>query len=208
MSIEWIPGWAMTDRVFDDLRERLGPAVTPRRVLVGWSLGAQQALARARAEPRDVHALVLIAATPCFVQRDGWTHAMAPHVFDGFAASLRQDPAAAYGRFVSLQAQGDRKARVVMRTLRKSMSESDTAALEAGLEDLCKNDLRDALPRIRCRTLIVHGENDVLVPHAAAEYLAQRLPDARCDLVSGAGHAPFVSNAGHVAELIRAFIDG
>src|SRR5688500_10131120 len=42
--------------------------------VVGWSLGAQVALAWARAAPRQVARLALIAATPCFTRRAGWPH--------------------------------------------------------------------------------------------------------------------------------------
>ena len=40
--------------------------------VAGWSLGAQVALAWARSRPDQIERLVLMSATPCFVQRDDW----------------------------------------------------------------------------------------------------------------------------------------
>ncbi len=48
----------------------------------------------------------------------------------------------------------------------------------------------DRLGEIRCPTLIIHGEKDSLVPIAAAREAAQRIPDARLEVVQGAGHWP------------------
>ena len=52
----------------DDLASRLQPGTT----LVGWSLGAQLAIAIAARAPEKVGKLVLIAGTTSFIQRDGW----------------------------------------------------------------------------------------------------------------------------------------
>src|SRR5688572_24581473 len=74
--------------------------------VVGWSLGAQVALAWARARPDEIERLVLVSATPCFVRRDDWAAAMPASDFDAFSEAVRADAKAGLRRFVSLQAQG------------------------------------------------------------------------------------------------------
>jgi pimeloyl-ACP methyl ester carboxylesterase len=44
------------------------------------------------------------------------------------------------------------------------------------------------LKRIQAPTLIVHGENDPLVPVACAHDLAQHIPGARLEIIPGMGH--------------------
>ncbi|WP_457351330.1 alpha/beta fold hydrolase [Roseateles sp. P5_D6] len=46
----------------------------------------------------------------------------------------------------------------------------------------------ERLPRITAPTLIVHGEDDALIPVAAAHDLAKRIPGARLETISGWGH--------------------
>ncbi len=47
----------------------------------------------------------------------------------------------------------------------------------------------DRLPQIKCPVLIVHGDNDVLVPTANAAIIKSRLPQAEVIMIPGAGHA-------------------
>lgn len=42
---------------------------------------------------------------------------------------------------------------------------------------------------IRCPTVVVHGEKDVLVPHRNAEIIAQRIPGSRLHSLRGVAHA-------------------
>ncbi|WP_457324303.1 alpha/beta fold hydrolase [Roseateles sp. P5_E11] len=46
----------------------------------------------------------------------------------------------------------------------------------------------ERLPRITAPTLIVHGEDDALIPVAAAHDLAKRIPGARLETIPGWGH--------------------
>lgn len=42
---------------------------------------------------------------------------------------------------------------------------------------------------IRCPTVVVHGDRDVLVPHRNAEIIARRIPSARLESLRGVAHA-------------------
>jgi pimeloyl-[acyl-carrier protein] methyl ester esterase len=178
--------------------------------VVGWSLGAHIALEWARTRPAQVERLALIGATPCFMRRADWDVALEASTLQGFADTLRDDPHDALERFTFLQAQGDRAAKRVMLALRATLSAHalpSRAALEHGLEILRDVDLRAALGDIAQRTLVVHGENDRLVPAGAARALVQRLPHARLELLNGVAHAPFVSDPPLVARLLAEHFD-
>ena len=209
-----LPGYDGTSPVspydLDALVGNLAARAPQECVVAGWSLGAQIALAWARARPTQVERLVLMSATPCFVQRDDWPAAVAPSVFAAFADALRADAEAALRRFASLQAQGDGAARRVAQTLRLALSHgasTDMIALEAGLRILAGTDLRGILREIGTRALVLHGERDRLAPAAAARYLASTLPCASLALVPGAAHAPFVSDPQSVGLRMLEFLD-
>ena len=60
------------------------------------------------------------------------------------------------------------------------------------------------LPRWRARTLVVRGEQDQLIPPAAAETIARLVPGARLAAIGGAGHLAFLEKPQEVfAELRR-----
>lgn len=49
-------------------------------------------------------------------------------------------------------------------------------------------DVYDRLGQIKCPTLIVHGEKDILIPPANAKLLAERIPQAEVFMIPEGGH--------------------
>jgi pimeloyl-[acyl-carrier protein] methyl ester esterase len=193
---------ALVQRVADD---------APRRcIALGWSLGGLVVLAWAARAPEQVERLVIVAGTPCFVRRDDWPHAIAADVLLSFARDLRLDRERTLGRFTALQARGDDNAKEVTRALDAALSDRAGVSgdvLERGLRILSETDLRAHVKHIAQRTLLIQGARDALVPIAAAEYVAAHLPSAELDIVSGAAHAPFLSEPRRVAQRILDFVD-
>ncbi|MEQ8268107.1 MAG: poly(3-hydroxyalkanoate) depolymerase [Parvibaculum sp.] len=62
------------------------------------------------------------------------------------------------------------------------------------------------LPFLKQPTLVLAGENDQIVPLVNGRFLAQLIPNARLEVVSG-GHLFLVSRANEVMPLIRGFLD-
>ncbi len=185
-------------------------AQLPRNgMLVGWSLGAQLALHLACLHPDRVSRLVLIGATPRFVQTDTWQAAMPADTLADFRRSFDIDPAATQRRFIALQGLGDARRRDVVNALGSAATPPDDAhktALAEGLGLLANIDLRKVVPEIRQPVRLLHGAGDTLMPTAAAEWLADTLPDGRLSVFTDAGHAPFLSRPQDCAGLIEGFV--
>jgi pimeloyl-ACP methyl ester carboxylesterase len=64
----------------------------------------------------------------------------------------------------------------------------------------------DALPKIGARTLVVHGTDDIFNPAANAPLLAERIPDARLEWVTGARHAYFEEYQALASNLVLDFL--
>ena len=208
-----LPGYCGAPSVapysIETLAESIAARAPERCWVAGWSLGGQVALEWARLRPRQVEALALIAATPSFVRREDWSHAVERSVFEGFVENLERDREATLSRFASLQAQGDALIKATATALRASVggaAEVDTGTLRQGLGVLLDADLRASLREVPHETLVVHGEDDRLVPLAAGEYLARELPHARLSTIRGAAHAPFVSRTDEVAAALTDFL--
>lgn len=213
-----IPGWGFDARVWQPLVELLGKDfhihsatddLPADAIVCGWSLGAITALQWSLAQPERIARLVLIGATPRFVQAPDWPHAQPAALLEEFATAVAANPHTALRRFAALLNQGDDQARRLTRELAALIDENQSpATLAAGLATLRDTDLRKDLSQIQQPVLLLHGANDALMPLAAAEWLAQHLPDARLEVFPGTAHAPFLAQPESCADLLRRFAHG
>lgn len=210
-----IPGWGFDARVWQPLADLLKQDFhlhyaiedTPANSIVcGWSLGALATMQLALAQPEKVSRLVLIGATPRFVQAPDWREAQPPAVLEAFAAAVAADAQAALRRFVALLNQGDAQARRLTRALTARLDPVPSIeVLAAGLATLRDTDLRAQAGNIRQPVLLLHGAQDSLMPLAAAEWLVQQLPDARLEVFPGTAHAPLQADPQRCAKLLLGF---
>lgn len=184
--------------------------VAPERaVWVGWSLGGLLALEAALWAPERIRALILLTATPRYVCAPDWPAAMDAQVLARFHEELLADPTGTLQRFLALQVKGSEVARDTLRTLRRELArrpEPVPAALAVGLDLLRTCDIRDRIGVIACPTLWLFGQRDTLVPAAVSADIAGLLPRARCQIIAGAAHAPFLSHPEATGEAAARFL--
>jgi pimeloyl-ACP methyl ester carboxylesterase len=68
-------------------------------------------------------------------------------------------------------------------------------------------DVMDRLGEVKQRTLIVCGEDDRMTPLRYARTLAERMPEARLEVLPGAGHMAMLEQPQRVNKLIIGFLD-
>jgi pimeloyl-[acyl-carrier protein] methyl ester esterase len=209
-----LPGYGTSPAVEPYTLEHLARAVAtalPEQVHVcGWSLGGQVALEMARLFPDQIERLVLTATTPCFTARVDWPWAVRREVLREFAAALENDYEGTLKRFLALQARGGDDVKAVLKRLRDILfarGRPDVQTLRAGLNILLGSDLRDRAAKIETPTLLLHGGRDMLTPAGAAHWLAGQMPEARLEVLSGAAHAPFLSNPVEFTEIVTGFLN-
>ena len=185
----------------EDCRALIDDLGIGKCVLAGMSVGGFMALEFALAYPERLQGLVVIAAT----SKD-------------YTAEERQ---AYHGQFDKLDMGGTvprpfaewvapfcfgattlarNKALAEHWVERWSTTVPARAVLFQGRSWLDKNDITGRLASVRVPALVVHGEEDVPLPIARAEAMANALPDATFLRVPGAGHSvnlesPAVVNA-------------
>ena len=200
-----LPGYAGSAPAhdLDEMAERLIAQVEEESILVGWSLGGLAAMRMAARAPDKFSRLVLIGATPCFVNRLDWQSGVDDTVFEQFAVNLAQDYAGTIRRFLSLQAQGSEALKFVLSELRRqllSLPQPEMSVLSSGLSILRQTDLRQSLGDFRMPVSLIHGAGDKLAPIAAARWMAGQIAGADLSEIKGAAHAPFLS---HVEEVLK-----
>lgn len=203
--------WQSGDFDLDKLLPELAAETPEKAIWMGWSLGGLLSLAVAQHYPQKVEKLILMAATPCFVQTDDWPCAMEAQVFENFSTSLDVNQQQTLQRFLMLQAKGADKSRETIRQLSEQLAmqhSPDPAALHAGLDCLLKVDMRAALTALACPGQIILGSRDNLIPATMPEQAKNLNPDLHIDMIEGVGHAPFIAQVGLCQQRIEQFIDG
>jgi class 3 adenylate cyclase len=67
-------------------------------------------------------------------------------------------------------------------------------------------DVTDVLPAVRTPTVVIHRTGDRVVPLAAAQLVASRLPNARLVELAGDDHFPSSADASQVVDVVRDFV--
>ncbi len=202
VSVCPLPHQASPERWLDELGQRL----PINSWLVGWSLGGMLASQLATRRGEGCRGLATLASNPCFRAREDWPHAMPADVFDGFRESLRSDPQQTLARFGLLCSRGSRDPRGLSRQLQGCQPQRPFAELDAGLQLLAELDGRPALQAFAGPQLHLFAARDGLVPAAAAEALADRLPQGGVHLVADVSHGLPLERPDEVAETILTWL--
>ena len=176
---------------------------------LGWSLGAIVVLDIANRYPERVSSLVLLAGNPLFTQTAQWP-GMDVQLLDDFAAHVDKNCQAALLRFLSLQASGLSDYRTLLRRLVVAMPECnapDNNTLLDGLKILKLADLRPVLSRLNIPIAAILGGLDTLVPVTVGKKMQQLLPHMELNIISRAGHLPFLSHSQETVAIISQFIN-
>jgi pimeloyl-[acyl-carrier protein] methyl ester esterase len=192
-----IPAWEA-----EWLADYLGKVPLEETVVVGWSLGGMlllEALAGCRVPPAG---LVLVSAPASFCRQADYPWGQPPAVVRAMRRALNHDALKVLKEFaLGCLAPGEEQFQEEAFTFFRS-GEAD-AHLASGLDYLLHQDLRPWLSRIPGPATIIQGDQDTIVPPAQAHYLNQHLPGARLFLLPGAGHLPFLTQAGAFNEIIE-----
>jgi pimeloyl-ACP methyl ester carboxylesterase len=98
-------------------------------------------------------------------------------------------------------------ARMVDEVRRCEVEVPQSTSLPSGI-DLLDHDARDALRATGTPSLVLVGSRDILTPVFAARRIASFLPDARLEVLAGAGHQLMQERPYEVAELVDGFSAG
>lgn len=157
--------------------------------LIGWSTGAMLALEVAKRIPEKICRLVLLSGTPKFCADETWRAGVPAANLRAMVIGMGKMPEPTLAGFFKLAASPRRIPPAELAGLTALALAQGERRLGKQLRYLMQCDLRDGLAGMRVPTLLLHGEQDAVVPCQAAEWLADRLPDAKLEILPGQGHA-------------------
>ncbi len=149
-------------------------------VLVGWSMGGSAALRLLLKYPEKIKALVLIAATPCMMRKEGWD-GLSPRRLEALRVGIKMTHGV--GFFGTPEG------------LPNPYALDEDANLERGLNYLAETDLRAELTRdlaakpFECPVTLFQSRNDGVVRPGNAVFLKSLFPQAELIWREGTEHA-------------------
>jgi pimeloyl-ACP methyl ester carboxylesterase len=176
---------------YDDLLTAVGVETA---VVVGHSFGAMIGAELAAHVPRRVSALVLVS--PLGLWNDAYP------VADLFAVKYPD-----MGRLLYADAgRADGSAAAAVDVDQLVRTAQGLTAVAKWVWPLPDKGLRRRLHRVSAPTLVVFGSEDALVPPRYADDFVALIPDARSEIVPGAGHMVTEEQRDRVLELISRFL--
>jgi 3-oxoadipate enol-lactonase len=181
-----------------DLAALLDHIGARQAIVCGLSVGGQVALALYAARPKLVRALILSDTAAKIGTAESWDarirrveadgiEAIADGVLDGwFTAAFRDNPEFA--------------------GYRNMLIRQPVAGYVATCAALGNSDFTDVVKRIAVPTICIVGEMDRTATPALMADFARLIPEARFEVIKGAGHIPCVEQPAVFAEIIRAFV--
>ncbi|MBI5642736.1 MAG: alpha/beta fold hydrolase [Deltaproteobacteria bacterium] len=189
---------------------------------IGWSLGAEALLASALEDQKRYKALVLVGATPCFLEKEDFPWGQPRALVKRMILDMKKEPAGAVNRFYPLNFTANELNSKAAEGFINRYSYPGPVncsgeapgcfpifnykGLTAALEALFNTDLRPNL-KLSLPILLVHGGLDTVCPVDAGKYLASRMKGAVIEIFENAGHAPFITEAERFQKILRNFLD-
>jgi non-heme chloroperoxidase len=163
---------------------------------------------------RVAKAVLVSAVPPVMVKTDRYPGGLPIEVFDGLRSALAANRAQFFrdlpaGPFYGFNREGaEVKPAVIDNWWRQGMMGSALAHYQ-GIKAFSETDQTDDLTAITVPTLVLHGDDDQIVPYQNAGVLsAELLPDATLKIYPGFSHGMLTVNADVLNADLLAFIRG
>lgn len=170
----------------------------PQSVIAGCSVGGMVAMATALAAASRVSALILSNSAA----QMGTPEASAARIDAITTAGLASILDMIFERWFP----GPFRASPECLPWRSLPLHSDPSGHIATCRALALADLRDEVPRITCPVLMLAGSEDIGTPPALVQATATLIPNARVEVLAGAGHIPAIDAPAKVASLVTQFL--
>jgi pimeloyl-ACP methyl ester carboxylesterase len=197
----------LEDRM-DDVRAVMDAAGSERAVLMGISEGVPMSILFAATYPERVEALVCYGGMARSTEAEDYPFAppVEALVESGFDLVL---PFWGQGAVIEVSAPSqadDPEARAFAARMERA---SASPGMLAGLARMfVEIDVRDVVPTVQVRTLVLHRRFDRLVNVRHSRWLAEHLPNAELVELPGGDHLPWGEGAEELIREVQAFLTG
>ena len=186
------------------------------KIIIGWSLGGQIAARLISEKIVSSQLLVLISAPFQFVKseqdKDITNLGIAKFGIDKFIAMPKAGFESFRNNFINNSAQTLEKFSLLMMLVKNNLAkdlarnlyidEKNYLNLILWLEELGKFSCLDLDYSNFPRTLIIHGENDLVVNYSQAKVFASKITNSKLEILKNCSHCPHISNLPEMQKVI------
>ena len=204
------------DHYADDLAELTADLDLKNAIHVGHSTGGGEVtryVAR-HGESRVARAVLISAVPPLMVKTPANPGGLPKEVFDGFQAQVATSRAQFYldvptGRFYGYNRPGAKASQGVIQNWWRQGMMGGAKAHYDGIVAFSQTDFTEDLKKISVPTLVMHGDDDQIVPYADSGPLSAKLvKGAVLKTYKGFPHGMPTTNADEINADLLAFIKG
>lgn len=187
------------------LARRILASAPPRFVLVGLSMGGYICFEILRQAPERVARLVLLdtSARPDVPEQSEQRRSQIDMARDGRLGEVAD---MLFPRLVHARRWGDESLRRIWRAMVKEVGPEGFVNQQTAI--MGRPDSRPGLAAIRCPTLVIVGDGDVLTPPERAEEIANGISGARLSVIRDSGHLSTLEQPAAVTRSMVEFLNG
>jgi sigma-B regulation protein RsbQ len=174
-------------------------------VVIGHSLGATIALLAAIQAPHYFAKVILVAASPCYLNEPGYYGGFEKADMLAMIAEMDKN----YRNWANLFAQmmmGSEANASLGHELAGYFCESDPTVARQAIRFTFFDDHRAALPQAQLPVLLVQSADDVAVPSEVNDYWLAHLPQAQLVTLATTGHCPHMSAPREMLAAMQHFL--
>ena len=172
-------------------------------VIVGWSMGGIVCLEAIIAKGLEVSGLVLLGSIASFCSSDSYPYGMERSEARALGPAFKKDRLEFLrGFFQMLHAPTGVEEEWLEQKIKLAGSIGEEKLLD-GLRYLEQSDFSESLNTISVPTLLCHGEEDIVIPKEASQFLKTKIPRSELSLLPQAGHNLVETHAGEIALRIK-----
>jgi sigma-B regulation protein RsbQ len=175
--------------------------------LVGHSVGATIALLAANQAPERISRLVLVAPSPCFMEDEARDYhgGFSRDELEGLIAFLDENHLG-WSAHMAPTIAGQPEGAAVTEELTQSFCRTDPTIAQHFGRVTFLGDERRAFEQAARPCLILHCNEDVLVPMAVADWMKDEMPNATLKILEATGHCPHMTVPDEVAAAMRLYL--
>ncbi|GAA4449890.1 alpha/beta hydrolase [Nibrella saemangeumensis] len=175
-------------------------------IFLGHSVGGMTGILAAIEEPDWFSRMVLLNASPRYVNDTGYTGGFDAETLEGIFEQMDSNYHAWASGFAHLTMQNANRPHLALAFARTLSAMRPDVAL-ATARVIFYSDHRTDIEKLRQPTLLIQGNHDIAVSPQATHYLHDHIPDSCLAFIDSEGHFPHISDAGEVVRTIRPFLN-
>ncbi|VVC76796.1 Pimeloyl-[acyl-carrier protein] methyl ester esterase [Aquicella siphonis] len=192
-------------RALTDIVSRIDQQIPDHSILVAWSMSGIMAASLCRLYPGKYAKLILVASTPRFSAGRDWP-GISQDSLSRFQSDAKSDLASTLRRFHRMVGTHGPHPEIKKIMQPHCIRSSDKQILLYYLKMLAMSDARAALHHCSIPVLHLFGSHDPLISRTCADKIRIEYPHHDTAMITGAGHAPFISHTSDFNRHLRLFL--